>query len=157
MKMNKKILKRGVSVYISWVLVMAFMILLGSLMFTWIINQVGSQTEKFSIIGDEQDCKEIFFSIDESCQDDFKVFVDISNTRNHRIDGFKIILFDIYDDFYESSIDFSINPGKTDKISLLKHGTLNVIEMIPYFYSDDKKKILCQNSKVSVENIKRCE
>ena len=59
------------------------------------------------------------------------LFFNITNTKNNAIYGFKIQLFDLYDESAQTELNITIKPFDKEKISILKHGTLQQVELVP--------------------------
>jgi len=155
--MERKIIssKRGVSVYLGWVLLMAFAVMISTFMYGWMTTHVEEQTKQIDERADEHLCDSVTFSIIGQCQDNYEYLFNITNTNTMRIEGFKIRLFDIYDEPFQTSINTTLKPSQTLNYKTLKHGTLAQAELIPLVISKDRD-VYCEASKVILQNIPQC-
>lgn len=147
--------KKGVSVYIGWVLIMAFMVALSTLMYSFMTSQVKTQTEQIESRTDLTRCDQTGFSVTSFCQDDSSLIFNITNTKNTKITGLKIQLFDLYDEGAQVEITMTIKASDSEKISILKHGTLQQAEIIPKTSNQDRT-FYCDSSKTILTPIETC-
>ena len=147
--------KKGVSTYLAWVLIMAFVVTLSTLMFSFMTTQVKTHTEEIEQRTDLSKCDMTGFSITSFCQDESSLIFNITNTKNNEISGLKIQLFDLYDISSQNKINISIKPSDSEKILVLKHGTLLQAEIIPKM-DNEEREYYCDSSKIILTPIEFC-
>lgn len=147
--------KKGVSSYLGWVLLMAFMVSLSTFMYSFMSEQVKSHTEQINYRADENLCESTSITINQKCQSESLLIMNITNTNKMAVAGFKIQLFDIYEEPISSSINITIKPSEQKEIKILKPGTLLQVEMIPKIINQERD-IYCLASKVIITPIEMC-
>ncbi|MBR9675545.1 hypothetical protein GOV05_00895 [Candidatus Woesearchaeota archaeon] len=147
--------KKGMGLYIGWVLLMAFMVSLSSFMYVWMTSHVEQQTQKLQESTDTNICETLSISVQDYCQDEYELIFEVTNTKDVEIKSFKLLLFDLYDYPQDTIIDEDLKPSKTTTITSLKHGTLAQVEIIPQTINDDRL-VTCQKSKTIIQNIPLC-
>ena len=155
-KMNK----RAIHIWVSWVLLMAFVIALSALMFEW----TTSYTEEKSVelqkrTYDTTECAHIGLNIDYVCQDttDTQVlYINITNTNDIAVDKLIFRFFDIHDVNVETKEQtLKLKPGKSERLKILKQGTLKRAEVIPIIFKDDYE-VVCREKIAYTESINEC-
>ena len=147
--------KKGVSIYLGWVLLMAFMVSLSTLVYFWMSTHVEEQAEKIVERADENLCEFTSLSINGFCQDENFLYLNITNSNDKRIDSLKFQLFDLYDEPMENQINTSLKSSGSENLKVLKHGTLSQVEIIPLIEKEERE-ILCESSKLILNDIDFC-
>ncbi|PLW79523.1 hypothetical protein C0585_07300 [Candidatus Woesearchaeota archaeon] len=147
--------KKGVSIYLGWVLLMAFMVSLSTLVYFWMSTHVEEQAEKIVERSDENLCEFTSLSINGFCQDEIFLHLNITNSNDKRIESLKFQLFDLYDEPMENELTISLKSSGSESIKILKHGTLSQAEIIPLI-EKDQREILCESSKLILNDIDFC-
>lgn len=153
MTMNKK----GISVWISWVLIIAFMAVIAAFMFGWTSSFTKSSTDRLKEVYDSVDCQLVTISIDSICQNTQTLNMNITNRKNIDIDNLIFRIYDIYGNPETKEVDTFIRHGKTnvEKVEVIKQGITSVIEVVPVVIKSDTK-IICDHKKITANNIKFC-
>jgi len=151
--MNNK--KRGVTVYISWVLVLLLVVILSAILYNWYIKRVQSSSETLKEITDKELCNSVGVNIESLCQNTQSLNINITNTRDITINQVVFGFSDIYNDPETKKKNITIESGETARIEILKQGTLGQVEITPVIFIDNKD-YYCKNSKVYKNNIKQC-
>ena len=142
--------KKGISVYVSWVLVMAFVVGLSAFMFTFMRGYAETSAEQIkerALISLE--CDAVALTIDSACQNTQNLYIHITNRGDISIDG---MLFRMYDLYYDGQIDeknLTLDIGKYNakEVQLIKRGDvkkIRKIEIVPIVVSDGIE-IKCEN------------
>ncbi len=148
--------KKGVSIWLSWVLLTAFMTALGLFMYEWMSDYTGQQTDEMQTRTDYQIiCEDIGISIDNVCQNTQTLYTNISNRHNVRIDQIVIRIYDIYDNPQTKTRNVTIDPEETLQLSILKQGITRHVEFVPAVLGEDGR-VLCENAKVVSEDVQFC-
>ena len=148
--------KKGVSMYVSWVIVVAMVVGLSFLMYDWTISQVKGSAGSLERTTDDTLCQSVSFSIDGICQNTQILYINMTNNNNIKIDTLQFRLIDLYGNSETKEEKISLYPGDREEgFSILKQGTLINIRIVPIITKDDKE-IICQQSSIEKENILQC-
>jgi hypothetical protein len=149
--------KKGSAEWISWVLIIAFTAVLAAFMFGWTKSFTDKQTGKMKEVYDSLDCNYVQLSIDSICQNTQTLNMNITNRKNIDIDKLIFRIYDIYGNPEGKEVDLFIRHGKSNSeyIEVIKQGVASVVEVVPVFIKNDKK-VICDQRKVTLNNIEFC-
>ncbi len=147
--------KKGVSLYISWILIMVLVIVLSATMFNWYKQQAQRTGEILEEKASADICNKVSISILDICQNTQTLNINISNKNDIKINQLVFGLIDIYNDPDTKKVNITIYPGETEHIEIIKQGTLYQVDVTPVAVSG-KISNICPNSKVFKNNIKQC-
>lgn len=147
--------RKGMTSYISWILIFAFMVSISALMYNLLIDQVEVQTEQMEERVDTNICEDSGITVNQYCQDEYSLIMNITNTKTQTIEGLRISLFDIYDEPFQTSLNETIKSGEKTTINILKHGTLIQAEITPRIKNQDRE-LYCTSSKAVINSIEIC-
>ncbi len=146
--------KRGVAIWLSWVLLIAFMVLLSTFMYNWITGYTESSAERIKTTYAEESCSRTAIEI-AGCQKAEILNITISNKGNLRVDQVIFRLYDLYDNIESKEKDILVKAGKTKELELLKQGVIQRLESIPVLIKDGKRTV-CRDKMHTLENITSC-
>jgi hypothetical protein len=160
MKINKKSMmmnKRGISVWISWVLIIAFMTIIAAFMFGWTSSFTAQSTGRLKEVYDTVDCNFVTISIDSICQNTQTLNMNITNRKNIDVDKLIFRIYDIYGNPEAKEVDVYITHGKinTEHVTIIKQGVTSILEAVPIIVKDNKR-IICDERKITANNINFC-
>ena len=149
--------KKGISIWISWVLIIAFMAILAIFMFSWTSNFADSHTDRLKEVYNSVDCNFVTISIDTICQNTQTLNMNITNRKNIDIDKLIFRIYDIYGNPEAKEVDVFIRHGKanTEKVKVIKQGVTSIVELIPVVIKDNNK-IICEDLEIKAKNIRFC-
>jgi FlaG/FlaF family flagellin (archaellin) len=147
--------KKGVSMYISWILLMLMAIILSALMYNWYTGRTEQYAERLTTESTKEVCTSVGINIKGACQDTQMLYINITNSLDIKIDQLVFNLVDLYDDVENKKYNLTLYPGETEKIKLLKQGTLKQIEVVPAT-TIDNVNYPCSNRKVFKYKIAQC-
>ena len=151
--------KRGQSQYISWILLFGMAVGISFVLYNWSIEQAQTRSDEIKSRTDPLVCFQVGISINGFCQDSRKLQFNLSNTNSFDVTSFQLRTVGLYADeedyLYSSVIETRINSGDTEKIVMLKKGTLSQFTIIP-IVKRDNKNIYCEEQGISKEDIKQC-
>jgi len=151
----KKLSKKGVSVWISYVLVILFTVTLSVFMYNWIFGHAESTRDKMLTLVDTDECQLVGIKL-EACQNTQTLYINATNIKNVVIDRIVFRLINVYDEPERRETNITISPGETIKINLLKdYGITNDLEALPTLVKDDKQ-IICESRKATLSSISLC-
>ena len=142
--------KRGVSIYISWILVMVFVVILSTLMFNFMRGYAERSSQEIKERAlTTLECDVVAVTIDYACQNTQNLYINVTNRGDINIKG---LLFRSYDLYYEPQTDeknVSLMIGKynSKELNLVKRGDvkkIRKIEVVPILISDGIR-IICEN------------
>lgn len=147
--------KKGVSLYISWILLMLLIISLSAIMYNWYNQRAERSADILKEQSTEDVCDKVGILIENICQNTQTLNINISNSRDIKVNQLIFGLIDIYKDPETKKVNVTIYPGETEQIEIIKQGTLYQVDVIPVVVVD-KITNICSNSKVFKNSIAQC-
>jgi capsule polysaccharide export protein KpsE/RkpR len=156
-KKRGRIGKKGVSIWISWVLIIAFMSIIASVMFVWTSGFTSQSTQRLKDVYNAVDCNFVTVSIDGACQNTQTLNMNITNRKNIDIDELVLRIYDIYGNPETKEMSVFIRHGRTntETVKVIKQGVTSVVEVVPVVIKDNKR-IICDERKITANNINFC-
>jgi len=149
--------KRGVAVWVSWVLLVAFAALIGSLMFKWMIGYVKEQTIQIEErVYDDSMCEDLSLVIKNLCQEDQKLKLSILNNGFLTIESLIFRMFDLDSNPFVVEQTIELSPGKIESFEVIKQDHIIRLEMIPITV-DTNREIICKQSTVTFNEVNMCD
>jgi hypothetical protein len=148
--------KKGVSAWISWVLLVAFMVSLSAFMYTFLSGFTKDSIEdvKEKVI-DSKVCDSVGVSVSACLKNSNLITVTIKNVNYITVDKVSIDMFDVFDRPQQKTKEFKLVSGNLKKFDILKDGIIKEIHVVPAIYKDGKA-IYCSNKEVGVYDISSC-
>jgi FlaG/FlaF family flagellin (archaellin) len=148
--------KKAISIWISWILMVALMISVGAFMYSWITKTTETATESFKYVYDRTECNNIAVLI-EACNQSQTLYINVSNKMLLAVDG---LVFRVHYFGYDSNTSnqtVKINPGekKDYSVEIDDSKTLTGLEVIPIVQTEDFR-IICRSRMASIANISSC-
>ena len=148
--------KKGISVWISWVLIIGFTVVLGTFFFSFMKGFTEESVEELIDRNEQvQVCDETSLRVDSFCQNTQTLNINVSNNGNLRIEELLFRMFDIYGMPQAVYKNVTINTEKTASLVIVKQGVIDQVEVIPVAH-EKSNRFICQNRKVTEEDIKFC-
>ena len=148
--------KRGVHIWVSWILLLVFALVLSVMMYNWMygfseksVKELETRTYK------AESCDDIAISITGICQNSQTLYMNITNNQNIIIKQVIFRLYDVYDTPETKRKNITLRPGRGESIEVLKQGHLSRVELIPITQKGDEF-IICPDRMVSDEDIGFC-
>ena len=154
-KNMKKMGKKGVETYISWVLLIALAITTSIFMYVWTTSSVESSMEYVIESDNKGICQDVGISLVNVCQNAQTLNMNVSSTNIQGISGLKFQFIDIYDNVESRSRNISIRPNELKEMEVIKQGTIKQVEITPVITTNNQI-ITCIKRMISVENIRVC-
>ena len=153
---NVRTNKKGVAEWISWVLLVALTVLIGSIVINWTRSHttktVTDITEKGDIL---TRCQETGIAVTAFCQNTQTLNINISNNNNRKVDALRVSAFDIYNHPLGGDKNITLDPEKTKSVSVVKQGILKRAEVMPVI-KVGSKAVVCTSRKITLEPIAFC-
>jgi hypothetical protein len=148
--------KRGVSVWISYVMLTAMVVSLGILVLRFSRDNTEQTVEDLVERGDAlTECEQTGIHIREACQDAQTLNMNVTNVNNRRVDELLVRTFDIYRNPGSGGLNVTILPQETKEVSVIKQGISTRAEVIPVVRKSGSR-IICQSRSVALEEISIC-
>ena len=148
--------RRGVAVWISWVLLVAFSVLIGSIVLNFTRSHTTSTVDDLTEKGEILTlCQETGLAVNGYCQKTQTLNINVTNNNNRKIEAIMVRGFDIYNNPQGGERNASLEPGKTKSVSVVKQGVLKRAEVMPMIIVG-KKRIICQSRKITLEPVDFC-
>lgn len=148
--------KRGVSVWVSYVMLTAMVVSIGFLVLNWSRSFTEDTVEDIVERGDAlTTCQASGVDIKNLCQNTQTLNMDVTNTNDIKIEGLQFRMFDIYNRPQTSSRNVTINPQKTKFVNVIKQGIIKDVDIFPIVRKGGKR-ILCTSRTVEFDNIPVC-
>ncbi len=148
--------KKGVSEWISWVLLTAFTVVIGVFVLQW---SRGHTTETVEDITEKGElltlCQETGLAITGYCQDTQTLNINVTNNNNRKIDAIVVRGFDIYNYPQGGDKNITLLPEKSKSVVIVKQGVLKRVEVMPAIIVGNKR-VVCQSRKITLEPIEFC-
>lgn len=149
--------KGGVAEWLSWVLLVALAVIIGTFVLQWTrghtTETVEDLTEKGEILAF---CQETGLAVLGYCQDTQTLNINVTNNNNRKVDAVIVRGFDIYNQPQGGQKNISLDPEKARNVVVVKQGVLTRAEVIPIIVVG-KKRVVCQSRKVAIEGIAFCK
>ncbi|MBN2454194.1 hypothetical protein JXB11_01475 [Candidatus Woesearchaeota archaeon] len=148
--------KKGLAVWVSWVLVVGMAVVLGTFFFNFIRGLAESSVEELiERNGQSEICDAIAIRVDNICQNTQTLNINVSNNGNLRVDELLFRMFDIYGQPQGVYKNLTLNTEKTLTLIVVKQGVIDQVEVIPVG-KEEKKRYICQNKRITEEQITFC-
>jgi len=148
--------KKAISLWISWILILALAITLSAFMYVWITSTTETATESFKYIYDRSECDNVALMI-EACKQAQTLYINVSNKLLLAVDG---LIFRIHYSDYSSTttnISVKLSPGEKKDYTVAYDSakTLTALEVIPVIQTEDFR-IICRSRLARLDTINSC-
>ncbi|MBN2567407.1 hypothetical protein JXB02_04970 [Candidatus Woesearchaeota archaeon] len=148
--------KRGIALWTSWVLLMAFALIISTFMYNWIFSYTSGTTEELRERAfNAEGCEDIGISIDSICQNSQTLYMNITNTKNIVVKQLVFRLYDLYEEPQIRRTNITLRPKATELVRIIKQGFVRDVEVIPVTYLDNIE-IICLNRMTEHRDIGYC-
>ncbi len=148
--------KKAVSVWISWVLLTAFVVLIGTMVLQWTKSHTAETVEDITEKGEVLNlCGETGLSVTGYCQDAQTLNINVTNNNNRKIEAVIVRGFDVYNNPQGGQKNISLVPEKSKAVAVVKQGVLKRAEVMPVI-AVGGKRVVCQSRKITLESIEFC-
>lgn len=150
--------KRGVGIYVSWILIFAFAVALSALMYKFMIDYTKSSSKDIEkVVINTDDCKSVSLSIEEACFDSGDLRMVLKNRNYAKIDKMNFRFFDADNRPGSTNLtDIPLSPNREKTITL---GTglsdVGFVQVIPIIFREGYE-IQCESKKASSTDITTC-
>lgn len=150
--------KKAVSPYVSWILIMAFVVVLSAFMYSFMTDYTEETTEDVKKqVYDADECRSVSVDVVSACNSSQALNITIQNTDYIRIDAIDFRLYDMAKKpVLTNRTDISMNPNRIKQVEIAKGGTeISMIEVVPIIFKENME-IICGEKKAQAE-VKNCQ
>ena len=148
--------KKGLAVWMSWVMLIGLSVTIGFFMLGWARDLFAGQKDSLIERDDySSQCSSVGIRIEAACQNTQTLNINITNNDQVKIDGFVVRIVDIYGGLQLRESNTSLKPQDTTQLSIVKQGIAQKADIMPAVKSGNKR-ITCQNRILSIERINIC-
>ena len=148
--------KKGVSVWVSYVLLMMLAVILGTFYFNWMkgytletVDDIAGRSDYITI------CEGTGIWVKNICQNTQTLNMNITNSKDLKIDEIMVRTISVYNDPQATTRNLTLRPAKTESIDVLKQDITKQAEIMPVIYKG-KKRIICSSRKITINDIPFC-
>jgi hypothetical protein len=148
--------KRAESIWISYILLMGFSVVLGTMVYVWIVDYVKSSGEDVKkVVYNYADCDYISVSIDGACVASQILNMNVTNRNNLRVDALIIHVFDASGLPKVIELNVTIKPGKQKELKIAPNiSNAASVQAVPVMYKGNMV-IIC-NDKKTASSVAAC-
>lgn len=148
--------KKGQAVWISWVILIGMVVIIGAFVGRFYINTAKESSEKIKgFLQDTEVCSSVGLSVNSVCQLPEALNIEVANIRSINVDK---VVFRIYDAGYDSesiTVSALIEPGKSEEIFIGKSRMAARVDVIPLVIDDDSI-VICSSRLIELDSIPDC-
>ena len=152
---NPSIGKKAMEIWISWLLIIALTVSLGAVVYSWVRSYSTSTSEDIELRNQEASCDSVAIVLTNACQTTTRLYVDVENKKDLKIQGILFSFIDIYGNSDNREINRTLNVGQTLRFDIIKQGTIKKIEAVPII-KVGSAIVYCTSSQTSLEDIRYC-
>ena len=147
--------KKGVSLFMSWVLLILIVISLGMGFYAWARSYAQSSAGRLVSTQEKSSCSSASLSITSICQTASLVYVDIKNTGSVEVKGILFSSLSLYDITNNFEVNQTIDVGETHRFAVPKQGVVQLFYASPVIFSNGNT-VKCPTTEVSTDKIPFC-
>ncbi len=152
--------KKGVSGWIAWVLILAFVVSLSAFMYDFMIDYTESSTEGVKkVVYDTDECRSVSISIESACQDISSQVLNITlQNRNYiRVKKMNFRMFNpSKKPLLFNTTNTTLNPNRKKTINIpTSTDIIGYVEVIPIVIRDNLE-IVCGERKATYDGVSSC-
>ena len=147
--------KKGIAVFMSWVLLILIVVSLGVIFYSWARNYTKTTTTALVTSDDTSMCDSASLYVEDSCQSQDLLYVDVENNGNVKFKGcvFSMVSLFGYTSYFR--INKTVNVGNTKRFVVPKEGFIKQLQISPVL-TINGKDFVCSKNSFSLLNISYC-
>jgi FlaG/FlaF family flagellin (archaellin) len=145
--------KKAVSPWISWVLLVAFAVMLSAFMYNFMVSYTkSSTTDMKKVVYNTDECRLVSINIEDACRSSQVLNITLQNRNYIRIDSIDFRLYNDRVPIHTNLTNISMNPNRKKVVSLDTGTSTETtrIEVIPHI-TKENMDIICAEKKASKE------
>lgn len=146
--------KKGISQWLSWVLLVVLAVILSVAVFKWASGVVRDRSNDLVRLYDNEECETTSIRIENACQDTQTLYMNITNNNEQRVNGLLFRLFDVFKQPDVREKNLTLYPGRSETVRVLKQYSVKNVEVIPVVRTDEN--IIVCTSKLTTARVTVC-
>ncbi len=141
--------RKGIAEWISWVLLLAFAVLLASIVSYWMRDYVsGTVTDMEKRAHTEEFCSSVGIELDDLIVKNSQTLnMKVINTYNLAVNRIIFRIYDADSNILINITNVTIKPGQNKTVDIQKNATSNLVEAVPVVING-REEIICQEKMV---------
>ena len=149
--------KKAEAIWLSWVLLLAFVVALSAFMFGWSTERNELFASELRVMADTAECDSIGIRVDDICQNPQSLNMNVSNRDSIAVSQLAMNVYDVYmENPLSREVDVSIRPAESENVRVLKQSTTQEVEIVPVIITQDNK-IFCYERALTIADIDYCD
>jgi len=144
--------KKGVSEWMSWVLLVAFTVVLSAFMYNFMVDYTESSTRDMKkVVYNTDECRMVSLNIDSVCFSSQVLNITLENKNYIRIDGIDFRFYNGRFPLHTNQTAIALNPNRVKLVSIdTGVSAVTMVEIIPHV-SKENMDIICSDKKVAAD------
>ncbi len=148
--------KKAAAIWMSWVLLMGFVVGLSVFMFGWAEDRGDVFVGQLEGLSDTAECDSIGIRVQEICQNTESLNMKIANRNTLTVDMLAFLIYDSLGQYSGSRvINVSIAPDTVETLTVLKQGTVVRVEIVPMILTP-RESIACNRKSITLDRVDAC-
>ncbi|MEM3370440.1 MAG: hypothetical protein QXW00_04490 [Candidatus Woesearchaeota archaeon] len=147
--------RKGESAWIAWVMITAFMVVMGALIYKWSSSYAAASAEQVEENAYRENCRDVSVNIKEACQDNYTLTLNIENVGSVNVDKVIINMFDAFGYGASREQMLRIKPGLSSMCTFVKQYAISTVKVVPAIRVKNKW-IVCSEREVEFTGVKYC-
>ncbi len=147
--------KVGISLFLSWVLLILITVSIGTTVYLWAKTFSQNQTSVLTQNSEQASCSSVGVGVVSACQTSNTLLLDLKNQKDLKIKGFLISLVYLYNDVDTIELNKTLDVYKTIRITVPKSGVVSKVIITPKI-SVNGEIVVCSQNPTSKEDIDYC-
>ena len=148
--------KKGQAVWMSWVLLIFLVVVVGTIAGRYIIDKTGREAETLEKYGmTEEECVNVALSVDFMCKNSKALNMTLSNNGNIRIDKIILKLYDTSGSAENQEQDVNLMPGQVQQLEIPRARSAYEVEIMPAI-TVENQELECRMKTLTETNIPDC-
>lgn len=149
--------KKGIDLWISWVLLVSTAIIASVFMFTWMTDYAKETNDELQrSFENAQECDSVALEI-RACQETVRNIVNVNTTNRGllRVDKIIFRLFDAHDNAVTRQMNITIRPNTLRSFPIIRQDAVVSIEAVPVLRRDEFE-IICTERSATLNSVGIC-
>ena len=144
------------AIWMSWVLLMAFVVGLSVFMFGWAEDRGEVFVSELGTMYDTAECDSVGIRIVDICQNPQSLNMNIANRNTISVNQLVMNIYDVYLDTPLSRVvNVTIAPDNVESVRVLKQSTTQQVEIVPVVVTRTDR-VFCQRKAITYNDIDYC-
>jgi hypothetical protein len=147
--------RRGEAIWIAWVMITAFMVAMGAIIYNWSRSYASASAEQVEEKAYREECSDVAISIESACQDNYTLTLTVKNLGRVRVDKIVVNMFDAFGGGLSGEQELPVKPGVSAVYTVLKQGPVYTVKAVPALRKNNKW-VVCSEKEAEYSNVEYC-